>query len=105
MEIKQDVNLAEYTSWLVGGPADHFCAPTNEQELKEAWTWAQSKSLPVTVLGGGTNVLVSDRGVRGLTICQRRFSKLTSEIKDESLFIHCLAGTAKSELLKVFLKH
>lgn len=105
MEIKQNINLAEYTSWLIGGAAEYFCMPVSENEVKEAWQWALDRSLPVTLLGGGTNVLVSDQGIKGLTICLRRFSRVQTEMKDGFLFIHCLAGTAKSELLKIFLKN
>lgn len=105
MEIRQNVPLAEYTSWLIGGPADYFCMPTTEEEVREAWRFAIDKSLPFTLLGGGTNVLVSDRGIRGLTVCLRRFSKLTTEEKDGFLYIHCTSGTGKSDLLKVFLKN
>lgn len=105
IEIKEKISLASYTSWLIGGEADYFCLPENEQQLKEAWVWAAEKNLPVTWFGGGTNVLVSDRGVRGLTICLRKFSQIKTEVSDSKLVIGCLSGTAKSELLKVFLKH
>ncbi len=105
MDIKSNVPLAEYTSWLIGGPADHLAFPTNLEELKEAWQWAHDKSLPVTILGGGTNVLVSDKGIRGLTINLRRFSKVEVQTDSTHLRIKCLSGTTKSELLKAFLKH
>ncbi len=104
MEIKSGVSLAEYTSWLIGGPADHLALPTNLEELKEAWKWAGERSLPVTFLGGGTNVLISDRGIRGLTIGLRKFSKVVVKTENSELRISCLAGTAKSELLRAFLK-
>lgn len=105
MDINSQVVLAEYTSWQIGGVADHLVFPTNLEELKEALTWAQGKLLPTTILGGGTNVLVSDSGIRGLTIGLRKFSKIESKIDGKYLKISCLAGTGKSELLKTFLKH
>lgn len=104
LKISQNVKLAEYTSWLVGGNADHFCLPETLEDLKEAITYAKTNNLPITILGGGTNVLVSDDGVAGLTICLRRLSKIASFEKDGKLHIEALAGTAKSELLKTFLK-
>ena len=104
LKISQNVNLAEYTSWLVGGNADNFCLPETIEELKEAVTFAKNQNLKITILGGGTNVLVSDEGVAGLTICLRRLSKISSFEKDGKLHIEALAGTAKSELLKTFLK-
>ncbi len=89
---------------MVGGLADHFCLPETLEDLKEAITFAKSQKLPITILGGGTNVLVSDDGVAGLTICLRRLSKIASFEKDGKLHIEALSGTAKSELLKTFLK-
>jgi len=104
LKISQNVNLAEYTSWMVGGNADHFCLPQTLEDLKEAITYAKETNLAITILGGGTNVLVSDDGVAGLTICLRRLSKIASFEKDGKLHIGALSGTAKSELLKTFLK-
>lgn len=105
MKILENVSLAEYTSWLLGGPADFFCLPINQVELIEAVQLAKNKKWPVTVFSGGSNILISDKGVRGLTICLRRFSEIKSEIRHDKIFIECLSGTAKSELLKIFLKH
>ncbi len=105
MKILENVKLTDYTSWLIGGHADYFCLPTNPSELKEILIEAQQKKWPVTVFSGGSNVLISDQGIRGLTICLRKFSAIQSEIKDNKIIIQCLAGTAKSELLKLFLKN
>ncbi len=103
--ILQNVKLAPYTSWVIGGLAEHFALPTNYDELRELLKWATAHHQPVTILGGGSNVLISDHGVKGLTICFKKFSSLRSEIKDGRLYIKCLAGTGKSDLLKLFLKH
>ena len=105
IEIKEQVNLAPYTSWLIGGPADFLCFPTNIEELKWAWLWAIERKLPVSWLGGGTNVLISDLGIRGLTIGLRKFSHLNVSVDQDKIQIQCLSGTAKSEILKVFLKY
>jgi UDP-N-acetylmuramate dehydrogenase len=105
MEIKNDVELAEFTSWLVGGRADFFAVPSTMDELKTAWKWGIDSNLPVTFFGGGTNILISDQGIRGLTICLRRFSQSVVSTEGHHLRISCLAGTAKSEILKIFLRH
>jgi UDP-N-acetylmuramate dehydrogenase len=104
LKISKNVNLAEYTSWLVGGNADNFCLPETLEDLKEAITYSKANNLPITLFGGGTNVLVSDDGIAGLTICLRRLSKISSFEQDGKLHIEAYAGTAKSELLKTFLK-
>ncbi|MBX3032550.1 MAG: UDP-N-acetylmuramate dehydrogenase [Bdellovibrionaceae bacterium] len=105
MEIQQDIPLADYTSWLIGGKADFFCLPKNAEEVEEAVRYALANALPWTVLSGGSNVLVSDEGIAGLTICLRRMNGLQIVESDDRVSIECLAGTGKSDLLKVFLKH
>lgn len=103
--IQQNVRLAPYTSWQVGGNAEHFCLPTTLEEIQSAQTWAQQNGVSVTILGGGSNVLISDQGIQGLTICLKNFSG--TEIREESGHLKIIAksGTSKSELLKIFLKH
>ncbi len=103
--VLRNVNLAEYTSWWIGGPAEYFCLPKTIVELQEALLYAKTNQLPITILGGGSNVLVSDLGIKGLTICLRKFSEITTEVKEGKIFINCLSGTSKSELLKTFLKN
>lgn len=110
VEIESNASISQFTSWLVGGPADFLAQPKTVDELKEAIAWGSLRGLPITFLGGGTNVLISDRGVRGLLIALRKLSGSQAEIKTDpvrgpSLSIECLAGTSKSELLKTFLKH
>ena len=105
IEIKENVKLAPYTSWLIGGSADYLCFPTHVDELKEAWLWALKQKLSVTFMGGGTNVLIADKGIRGLTISLRKFSSVQVLEEKNEIHIHCLSGTAKSEILKVFLKY
>ncbi|CAN5674660.1 UDP-N-acetylmuramate dehydrogenase [soil metagenome] len=65
---KLDEPLRRYTAWKIGGPADVLIEPTTVDELTEAVQKARENDVPVTVLGGGTNVLVRDGGIRGLTI-------------------------------------
>lgn len=60
--------LKRYTAWKIGGPADALLEPQSVEELIEAVQTAGEHGIPVTVLGGGTNVLVLDGGIRGLTI-------------------------------------
>src|SRR5919202_3764854 len=60
--------LRRYTAWKIGGPADALLEPSSAEELIEAVKTAREHSIPVTILGGGTNVLVLDGGIRGLTI-------------------------------------
>lgn len=67
-EAKLDEPLRRYTAWKIGGPADALLEPRSVEDLVAAVRKAREHGVPVTVLGGGTNVLVRDGGVRGLVI-------------------------------------
>lgn len=68
MNIQENVALAKYTTFKIGGPAKFFCLVKDEEELVEAVDFAKSKNLPIFVIGGGSNLLVSDSGFAGLVI-------------------------------------
>lgn len=68
MNIKENVSLAQYTTFKIGGPAKFFCLAKDEEELVEVINFAKTKSLPIFVIGGGSNLLVSDSGFAGLVI-------------------------------------
>jgi len=65
---RRDVPLSAYTTFRVGGPAEWFFEPRNSDELVEALELARDAGVDVTVLGGGSNVLIADAGIRGLVI-------------------------------------
>lgn len=67
-EIRHNEPMSRHTSFRIGGPADTLVIPANEDDVIAAVRWARAEGLPLTVLGNGTNVLVSDRGIRGVTV-------------------------------------
>lgn len=66
--VRQQVPLASYTSLRLGGAAEYFAEPTSEDELVRLVQRFAQRNLPVRVIGGGSNVLVPDQGVKGLVI-------------------------------------
>ncbi len=66
--ILTDEPLAVKTTFAVGGKAAYYLQARDEASVREAIVWAKAQSLDLTVLGGGSNVLVSDRGVSGLVL-------------------------------------
>jgi len=66
--VRQGAPLAPLTTFKVGGAADWLIDARSEDELRAALAIAEGAGQPVTILGGGSNVLVSDAGVRGLVI-------------------------------------
>ncbi len=71
LAIERDEPLARYTSFRIGGPADWLARPADVPALRTALAWARDEGLPVGVIGGGSNLIVSDRGVCGLAIVFR----------------------------------
>lgn len=68
MEIKHDVPLGSYTTMQVGGPASFFVEISSPEELREAVSFARQRNLPMFALGGGSNIVMSDRGFPGLVL-------------------------------------
>ncbi len=102
--IQEKVMLSPYTSWQIGGPAEYFCLPITQDQLIDAIKWAKENNKKISVLGGGSNILISDQGVLGLTICLKKYSGIEFIEQHNKYEWICLAGTSKSELLKQFLK-
>lgn len=69
--VKENVSLAPYTSARIGGPADILVTVTSADELARAIKLLWKEQIPYTILGGGSNVLISDRGIRGVVILNR----------------------------------
>ncbi len=68
LEIEENVPLAPLTTLEVGGAARFFVSARSEDQVAAAVKYAREKGLAVFVLGGGSNILVSDRGFDGLVI-------------------------------------
>ena len=70
--VERQAPLASLTTFKVGGPAEFLLGVDSSSELSEAVRIARAHAVPVTVLGGGSNLLVADDGVRGLVLRLRR---------------------------------
>ncbi|MEA1937006.1 MAG: UDP-N-acetylmuramate dehydrogenase [Patescibacteria group bacterium] len=68
IEIQKNISLSKYTSFKIGGTAKYFCVVENGNEIKEALKFAEKNKLNVFILGGGSNLLISDQGFNGLVI-------------------------------------
>lgn len=104
MEFQTGVLLKDWAWWKIGGPAEVFCLPESAADVQTAVKYALENKLPVTVLGGGTNVLIGDQGIEGLVICTRKLTGTSVREEGGRLVIDALAGAPKSALMKEFLK-
>src|ERR1035437_2334029 len=68
MKIIEGKTLADFTTFRIGGKARFFCSIENKEDLQEAASFVKEKSVQIFILGGGSNILVSDKGFEGLVI-------------------------------------
>jgi UDP-N-acetylmuramate dehydrogenase len=68
LQIREDVSLAPFTTFGIGGDARYFVEAQTEDEVVAAVLWAKERGLPLFVLGGGSNLLVRDSGFDGLVL-------------------------------------
>lgn len=91
--------LGPYTSWRIGGPARYFVQVASVDDVVQTLAWADQRSLPVLVLGGGSNVLVRDSGFPGLVMRVRAHNMRFESSGDEARVIvesgAPMAGTAR----------
>jgi UDP-N-acetylmuramate dehydrogenase len=91
LQIVEHEPLARYTSWRVGGPARYFANLAGEAALRQALDWARERDLAAFVLGGGTNLLVLERGFEGLVL-RLRDQRTRVEQQGETALLWAAAG-------------
>lgn len=67
-DLKKDITLAPYTTYQIGGPADYFFTAQTKTDLVDAVHEAKKNAIPFFILGTGANILVGDKGFRGLVV-------------------------------------
>jgi len=99
-KIIQNESLANHTTFKIGGEADYFFIAQNNDSLMKAVKIAHDLNLPFFILGGGSNLLVSDKGFRGLVIKVQ-----SSKLKVQSDKIIADAGVSLSKLVDLSIKN
>jgi UDP-N-acetylmuramate dehydrogenase len=87
--VERDYPLARLTTIRAGGPADLFSRPEDEDQLTRLLSWAGAEGIEVATVGSGSNLLVSDEGVRGLVV---KLSGALSSIERDESSIVCGGG-------------
>ncbi|MFQ6539454.1 MULTISPECIES: UDP-N-acetylmuramate dehydrogenase [Aphanothece] len=70
--LRRHIPLEAFTTWKVGGPAEWFAEPSRDEELVALAAWAWREARPLRCIGAGSNLLIADAGLTGLTLCNRR---------------------------------
>jgi UDP-N-acetylmuramate dehydrogenase len=71
MKFAENVSLAKYSTMRLGGQARFLCEAKSTQDVQQAYAWAQSQSLPVIMIGRGSNIVWRDEGFGGLVIVNK----------------------------------
>lgn len=99
-KLKENIALAAYSNYKIGGPARFFFEPKNEKEVLWAVAEAKRRKIPFFILGGGTNLLIDDAGFRGLVIRPRLVA-----LKAKGAGVTAGAGVMMADLLDFSVKH
>ncbi|MCL2578197.1 MAG: UDP-N-acetylmuramate dehydrogenase [Defluviitaleaceae bacterium] len=87
--------MSRHTSFKIGGPADFLLMPKTTNELIKIWNTCKEHGLPLTILGDGANVLVSDKGIRGVVVFTNKMNAVEVCENDR---IHAQSGVRLSAL-------
>ena len=98
--VRQNDPLSGYTTFHTGGPADILIYPDNTGSLAEIVAFARNESCPLNVIGGGSNLLVGDRGIRGIVIRMSDDDVKKKNIRREGDTVYCDATTKKHDFIE-----
>jgi UDP-N-acetylmuramate dehydrogenase len=86
------VSLKKLTTWKVGGLAEWYLEPKTIAEAQTGMSWAKKCDLPITIIGAGSNLLISDKGLPGLVICTRHLHHIENQFDSETGVLTVDAG-------------
>ena len=105
--LRRDEPMANHTTFRVGGPADLFLPAESAAVMAAGWRWAAARGLPCTLIGGGSNIIVADRGIRGLVVKHRTtaLAALPEDHPGDELIIEVDAAVVLARLSIWTVKH
>ncbi|MEL3902927.1 UDP-N-acetylmuramate dehydrogenase [Treponema phagedenis] len=98
--LRFNVPLAEKTGFRTGGIADVYFEPTSIEELDTAICYFFEENIPVSIIGGGTNILVADKGIRGVVVSLQKLRTIqTEKLTDGGFLVTAESGVLMQELI------
>ena len=101
-EVAINEPLSKHTTYGIGGPAEIMVFPENKTDLIQIIRTARKMNQPVSILGSGSNILISDNGIKGVVISLKNTLKLI-EIENQKLYAEC--GSMLGRIVKQAVKH
>ena len=96
--IQKKVKLSSFTSFKIGGDADIYIMPSSLEELKATLAFIQEERIPAILLGGGTNLLIPDDGIRGAVLHTCRLNKIRLTKSAGETVVQAEAGSLMQDL-------
>ena len=90
LQLKKNISLSNFTTWRIGGPAEWIAQPKNPKEIKYLINWINKKNISCNIIGAGSNLLINDKGIKGLSICMRQLKGI--QIDKSTGIIEVLSG-------------
>ncbi|MBU4414628.1 MAG: UDP-N-acetylmuramate dehydrogenase [Proteobacteria bacterium] len=105
--VRFDESMSSHTSLRVGGAADAFVMPEKPEELVELIKWSRQRDIPCLVIGDGTNLLVKDRGIRGIVVVLTKCLKSITKrgMGRDGIIVTALAGARMQALCSFAIKN
>lgn len=101
-KIKYNEPMNKYTSFKIGGPAECLIKIDNEDDLKEILEFVKKENIKLTILGNGSNVLVLDRGIKGITLLIK-IEKIEMQEEGDKVLVKLGAGEKIAKVGRIFL--
>jgi len=101
-EVAINEPLSKHTTYGIGGPAEIMVFPENKTDLIQIIRTARKMNQPVSILGSGSNILISDSGIKGVVVSLKNTLKLI-EIENQKLYAEC--GSMLGRIVKQAVKH
>lgn len=100
--VQQQIPLAPRTTLGVGGDAEYFAEVETLDALEEVVAWARAHAYPITVLAGGSNVLIRDEGIQGLVVVPK-FSDIEFRAEGNLVYVTAGSGLVLDELIQTLI--
>jgi len=102
IKIKLQEPMKEHTSFKIGGPAKYFVEPKDAHELKLLLSSIKRYNIPLLVIGGGSNILVNDKGLRAIVLCLN--SPIFKKISFQGNHVFVASGASLSQVFRLTQK-
>ncbi len=103
IQLKKNILLSNFTTWRIGGPAEWIAQPKNNTEIKYLINWINKEKIPCNIIGAGSNLLINDKGLKGLSLCMRKLKGI--QIDKSTGIIEVLSGEMLPTLARKAAAH